>query len=114
MIDPQLESITIRYGKRLSKNYNSVEFMIEETYLVPHISEFNRKDFIKMKATEFENIIDEKIQSDSTETETPSTEEKASSEKAVGHCMVCNKELDQEWMTYCPKHYAIKKKQEKD
>ena len=58
----QRESITIKYGKTLNTgDYNSVVMHITETYLVPEV-DFEVKQFILMKATEYEKIIDEKLQ----------------------------------------------------
>ncbi len=59
----QRESIKIKYGKTLNMgDYNSVVMHIEETYLVPDTIDFDARAFIIMKAKEFEDIIDEKLQ----------------------------------------------------
>ena len=59
----QRESIRIKYGKTLNMgDYNSVVMHIEENYLVSAEVDFSAKDFAIMKATEFEQIIDEKLQ----------------------------------------------------
>ncbi len=57
----QRESITVEFGKVLSKDYNSIKMTIKESYLVSGEVDFNTKDFIMTKCHEFEQIIDEKL-----------------------------------------------------
>ena len=56
------ETITVEYGKVLSKDYNSIKMTIKETYLVSGEVHFEAEQFILMKCQEFEDIIDQKLQ----------------------------------------------------
>lgn len=59
----QRETVKVKYGKTVNMgDYNSVVMHIEETYLVPDTVDFDSEKFILMKATEYENIIDKKVQ----------------------------------------------------
>lgn len=118
----QRESIKIKYGKTLNMgDYNSVVMHIEETYLVPDTVDFDAKAFTLMKATEFEQTIDEKLQPKEevyiSKMETKTIKEKypqtAKTPVRKGICEDCLTDTGTTWQTQCKKCYAIAKKRER-
>ena len=108
----QRESITVEFGKVLSKDYNSIKMTIKESYLVSGEEDFNTKDFIMTKCHEFEQIIDEKLQPQNKvaplkEEDSKTVQRKYPQTASIepkhkkGHCQFCGTKLEKAWYHTC-------------